>query len=143
MLWYNILVLIQQRDDIIIQHQLSKITRKLDVDVESGEFSKYLCFCFIWRSSLNSIKELSVWISELTYSIREFSIWNIELSFYSYIELSIWTRELSNWISELSDLNSYLINKNKLTNSIREPSIWIIELFYKIDIINIWASVNF
>ena len=102
MLWYNSLVLIQQRDDIIIQHQLSKITKKLDVDVESGEFSKYLCFFFILRSSLNSIRELPIWISELTYSIREFSIWNLELSFYSYIELSIWIRELSNWISELS-----------------------------------------
>ena len=137
MLWYNILVLIQQRDDIIIQHQLRKITRKLDVDVESGEFSKYLCFCFIWRSSLNSIRELSIWINELTYSIREFSIWNIELSFYLYIELSIWIRELSNWISELSNLISYLINKNELTNSIREPFLWIIELFYKKKDINI------
>ena len=110
MLWYNMLVLIQQRDDIIIQHQFSKITRKLDVG--SGDFSKYLFFCFIWRSSLNSIRELSIWINEF--------------SFYLYIELSIWIRELSNWISELSNLNCYLINKNELTNLIREPSILII-----------------
>ena len=105
---------------------------KLDVDVKRGDFSTYLCFCFIWRSSLNSIRKLSIWIIELTYSIWEFSIWNIEISFYSYIELSIWIRELSNWISELSNLNSYLINKNELTYSIRELSIWIIELFKKI-----------
>ena len=56
----TIFLLIQQRDDIIIQIQLSKITGKLDVDVESEEFSKYLCFFFIWRSILNSIRELSI-----------------------------------------------------------------------------------